>query len=182
MLNFSGCLYLFRQDVSWDPVGSFHENRFPIDLEVERESLREKIAKFLLFFYLFYIHVNCKRFLDKFHGPEEEIIIKSYQSSFTWTQLSWWRCPRLGWLTRWDHKAAELLHHLATRDQLGGFSVSSRFLSLHKRPDALSIKCVALHVPSPSSPLHSNNVEEDTISPPSDQLISVVPAVGGRLR
>ena len=92
-----------------------------------------KSFAFCFCFYLFYIHANCKRFLDKFHGPEEEIIVKSDQSSFTWTQLSWWRCPRLGWLTRWDHKAAELLHHLATRDQLGGFSVSSRFLSLHKK-------------------------------------------------
>ena len=39
--------------MSWDPVGSFHENRFPIDLEVEGESLREKIAKVLLFVFVF---------------------------------------------------------------------------------------------------------------------------------
>ena len=51
-----------------------------------------------------------------------------------------------------------------------------------RSPELLSIKCVALQTPSSSNPLHSNKVEEETMSSPSDQLTSVVPAVGGRLR
>ena len=39
-------LYLFWQDMSWDPVGTLHEYWLPVYLEEERETLRQKIQNF----------------------------------------------------------------------------------------------------------------------------------------
>ena len=41
-------LYLFWQDVSWDPVGTLHEYWLPVYLEEERETLQQKIQIFPL--------------------------------------------------------------------------------------------------------------------------------------
>ena len=41
-------LYLFWQDMSWDPVGTLHEYWLPVYLEEERETLQQKIQIFPL--------------------------------------------------------------------------------------------------------------------------------------
>ena len=139
LFHFSYCLilrifmiiYLFRQDVSWDPVWSLHEDCLPIYLEVEGETLHEKI-------YSKHVGIEGKT-------PEEKItecfrlrrspswhrcqlqealaqVLQSLKSlwstnlsSFTWTQLFWWQCLHLDSSTLSDHKALGHQHHLATR-------------------------------------------------------------------
>ena len=67
--------------MGWDPVGSFHENRFPIDLEVEGESLRGKIAKVLLFVFVFTFFTSMSTASGSW--TSSTVLKKRSSSSFT---------------------------------------------------------------------------------------------------